>query len=92
MNTMHVKTWLLCAAAGLALAACGGGGGGGGGAAQDESTPPASASANSQGFLAYIAGLANRMWEDAEPRDLGNFTPPSDNTDAQEPVALAGDA
>ena len=89
MKTTHIKTWLLGAAAVLALAACGGGGGG---AAQDEAAPPASAGASSQGFLAYIAGLANRLWEDAEPRDLSNFTPPGENTDTQEPVALAGDA
>ena len=90
MSKIRIKALLLSAAAALALAACGGGGGDG--RADDQAAPPASASANSQGFLAYIAGLANGMWDTAEPRDLSNFTPPSENTDMQEPVGLVGDA
>lgn len=91
MSKIRIQALLLSATATLVLAACGGGGGGGV-RAEDQSAPPASAGASSQGFLAYIAGLANGMWDSAEPRDLSNFNPPSENTDAQEPVGLVGDA
>lgn len=82
----------LLAGACATLVACGGGGGGDATPAPEVNTPPASAGANSQGFLAYIASFANRMWEDAEPRDVSNFTAPSDDTDAQEPIATSIDA
>lgn len=106
MSKIHLKTWLLCAASALALAACGGdggdgvnnAGGGGGSTPPPDPTPlenpavPASAGASSQGFLAYIASLANFMWDTTEPRDLSNFTPPSENVDSQEPIATSNDA
>jgi len=72
----------------LSLAACGGGGGGSGGAAGNGSnTPPDSASASSQGFLAYIVSLANDMLDSAEPIDVSDFAPPTDGNETSEPAA-----
>jgi hypothetical protein len=82
---------LLAAAASLALAGCGGGGDDAPPAAEDPNAPPASASANSQGFLAFIASLSNRMLDHAEPFDLSRFTLPGDNADAAPPAATSID-
>jgi len=81
---------LLALAAGTLLAACGGGGSDAP-PAQDPNAPPASAGASSQGFLAYIAGLAGGMFDNAEPIDVSMFSAPTDNTEAQAPVATAID-
>ncbi len=76
---------LLALAAGTLLAACGGGGDAP--PAQDPNVPPASAGASSQGFLAYIASLAGGMFDTAAPIDLSMFSAPTDDTEAQAPVA-----
>lgn len=89
MKITRFQGLLLAAAASLALAACGGGGGGN--AAVDANVPPASASASSTGFLAYIASLANGMFDAAEPVDVSMFTLPGDNADGLEPRATAID-
>lgn len=89
MKITRFQGLLLATAASLALAACGGGGGGN--AAVDANVPPASASASSAGFLAYIASLANRMFDSAEPVDVSMFTLPSDNADSLPPVPTAID-
>lgn len=80
----------LALAVGLTLAGCGGGGGSAA-APQDPTAPPASAGASSQGFLAYIASLAGGMFDTAEPINLSLFTAPTDNTEAQAPVATSID-
>ena len=86
MRTYRFRTLLASALAGLVLAGCGGGGGGddddgaGGGNA-----PPASASRSSDGFIAYVASLTDRLFDAAEPIDLERFTPPPDDADDEEP-------
>ncbi len=83
---------LTCTAIALSLAACGGGGGGassGGGSGSN--TPPDSASTSSQGFLAYIASLADGMFDSAEPVDVSDFVPPTDGNETSEPAATAID-
>lgn len=81
---------LLALAAGALLAACGGGGSDAP-PAQDPNAPPASAGASSQGFLAYIASLAGGMFDNSEPIDVSQFSAPTDDTEAQAPVATAID-
>lgn len=89
MMIRKVHCLLLASLTALMLSACGGGG--------REQTPvenpavPASAGASSQGFLAYIASLANYMWDTAEPRDTSGFAPPGDNADTQEPIRTSND-
>lgn len=91
MKITRFQGLLLAAATSLVLAACGGGGGGNGNAGGDANVPPASASASTTGFLAYIASLANGMFDSAEPVDVTMFTLPGDNADTLEPVATAID-
>ncbi len=85
MKTTRLHGALLAAAASLALAACGGGSDNDPPA--NPNAPPASASASSQGFIAYIASLANGMFDNDEPKDLSQFTLPTDNVDNQPPAA-----
>lgn len=83
---------LLAAAACFALAACGGGGGGDDDDAPPggPDAPPASAGMTSQGFLAFIASLANRNFDRSTPYELGMFeAPESDETAA--PIATSVD-
>jgi hypothetical protein len=84
MTTYRFRALLAAVLAGLLLAACGGDGG------DDDdddggNTPPASARRSSDGFIAYIASLADGMFDAAEPIDLERFTAPPDDAENQEP-------
>lgn len=87
MKMSRLQGALLAVAASLTLAACGGGGidrpppGG-------PDAPPASAGASSEGFLAFIASLADRNFDRSEPYDLSMFEAPaaSADTDTAPPV------
>jgi hypothetical protein len=94
MKTSRLHGVLLAAAASLALAACGGGGND-----RDDSppggpdAPPSSAGNSNEGFLAFIASLANGMFDRSEPYDLSMFEAPAATaqTDMAEPVATSID-
>lgn len=91
----RLRTTLVAAAATLALAGCFGGGGDDdddNNAGAGSNTPPASASASTDGFLAFIVSLAGGMFDNAEPFDLSNFTLPTDNADNREPIPTPVDA
>jgi len=84
MTNFRFRALLAAALSGLLLAGCGGDGG------DDDddaggNTPPASASRSSDGFIAYIASMADGLLGAAEPIDLEHFTPPPDDADDQEP-------
>ena len=85
MTTLRIHALLALTLAGLALAGCGGGGDGDGDEPGGDNAPPASASRSSDGFIAYIASLADRPFDAAEPIDLERFTPPPDDADGEEP-------
>lgn len=91
----HRASWLVLAAAALALGACGGN--------NDspqappllpaDNVPPASAGSSFQGFIAYIASLADGDYNASEPVDLTAFNGPTDSVlaDAEEPAATSAD-
>lgn len=94
MRTFRFRALLVATTlTGLLLAGCGGGGGGGDddAAAGGGNAPPASASRSSDGFIAYIASLADRRSDAAEPIDLQRFTPPPDDAGNQEPGPTPAD-
>ena len=92
MRTFHFRALLVATLTGLLLAGCGGGGGGGDDDdAAGGNAPPASASRSSDGFIAYIASLADRLSDAAEPIDLQRFTPPADDAGNQEPRPTPAD-
>jgi hypothetical protein len=84
------RAWLACGATALLLAACGGSDNDGDDLG--EGPPPASASESTEGFLAYVAALAERMIDESEPFDLSGFTLPTDDADTREPIATDIDA
>ena len=91
MKTSRFPALLAATLAGLLLAGCGGGGGDSEDAAAGGSTPRASASRSSDGFIAYIASLADRAFDVAESIDLRRFTTPPDDADDQEPRPTPAD-
>ncbi len=87
----HRASWLVLAAAALALGACGGNNDSPPAPPADNSVPPASAGSSFQGFIAYIASLAGVAYDSAEPADMTAFNGPTDNADAEEPAATSAD-
>lgn len=90
MKIHRLRALLAATLAGLLLAGCFGGGGDDDDEGGDDA-PPASASRSSEGFLAYIASLADGMFDTAEPLDLERFSAPTDDVDDQEPRATPVD-
>ncbi|RZI85459.1 MAG: hypothetical protein EOP38_04995 [Rubrivivax sp.] len=94
MNTPFLK---LSRAAALAvvlsglLTACGGGDDAPPPTAVDHTVPPTSASASTDGQVAYVASLAAAPSETADPVILDNYTPPTDDADTAPPVATSAD-
>ncbi|MBA3598743.1 MAG: hypothetical protein H0W40_15395 [Methylibium sp.] len=92
MTISRIHGVLLAAVASLALAACGGGGG----SDRDDTpaggpdAPPASAGASSEGFLAFIASLADGMFDRSEPYDVSMFDAPASDETAP-PIATSID-
>lgn len=65
------------------LASCGGGGDDGGPAPVPpvvSNTPPDSASASTDGFIAYLKILVATMPENTEPLDVASFVAPTSDT------------
>lgn len=91
MKKFRLHSVALATMASVSLAACFGGGDDDP-VAVDNSVPPASASASSQGFLDYIAGIPALMIDGAEPVDLSAFSPPTENDDTKEPARTSIDA
>jgi predicted small lipoprotein YifL len=91
MRNKTLKTLLLAASVSVALAACGGNDDGPGYDANTASTPPDTASASSQGFVDFVASLANAMVDGREGYDLSAFNLPTDNVDTLEPARTSID-
>ena len=94
MKTSRFHAALLAVVASLSLAACGGGDNDNDDAPPGgPDAPPSSASQSSEGFLAFIASLANGMFDRSEPYDLSRFEAPAAtaSSDMAPPVATAID-
>jgi predicted small lipoprotein YifL len=91
MRNTTFKASLLAASVSIALVACGGGDDGPGYDANTASTPPDTASASTQGFIDFIASLANASVDGREAYDLSAFNLPTNNVDTLEPARTSID-
>jgi ABC-type glycerol-3-phosphate transport system substrate-binding protein len=83
----------LAALLGTLLTACGGGSDNPAppSTAVDTTHPPASASASTDGQVAYVASLSATTSETGDPVILDDYTPPMDTSETAPPVATSAD-
>jgi hypothetical protein len=90
MNTLKLsRAAALTALLGGLLSACGGGGEAT--PVVDTSVPPASASATTNGQVAYVASLTASPSETADPVILDSYTPPMDVSETADPAPTSAD-